>query len=163
MAQEVFRELETAITAEVEQRVARWAGPAVHFLFELAFCLLPGFLLFHMARNFFYEHLWLKQPLLGFDFLFQAALWCTLWGVVLGVLILNRLNRGLGRKIEKLVGTLSLNAMVNTLFSDPAERCEAIRRHAEALRGLEAELARLRGEVGEVADLGLGALKSPEV
>src|SRR5262249_29730565 len=91
MAQEVFRRLETDITAEVEHRVARWAGPGIHLLFELAFCLLPAFLLVHMARNFFYEHLWLKQPLLGFDFLFQAAFWCALWGVGLGALILNRL------------------------------------------------------------------------
>ena len=162
MAQEVFRQLESDVTVEVERRVARWAGPGVHLLFEGLFCLLPAFLLFHMARNFFYEHLWLKQPLLGFDFLFQAAFWCTLWGVVLGVLILNRLNRGLERAIEGFVASLSSDTIFTSLFSEAADRCRAIRRHAETLRGLESEQAHLRAEVGEVADLGLGSLRARE-
>ncbi len=162
MAQEVFQRLESDVTAEVEQRVARWAGPGVHWLFEAAFCLLPGFLLFHMARNFFYEHLWLKQPLLDFNFLIYAVFWCTLWGVALGALILNRLNRGLDRRIEGFVSSLSSDTIFGPLFADPLNRCEAVRRHAEALRRHEAELARLRAEVGEVAELGLGSLKAPE-
>ena len=62
------------VEREVERRVARWAGPGIHLLFEFLFCLLPAFLLYHMARNFFYEHLWLKQPLLGFDFFFDSGL-----------------------------------------------------------------------------------------
>jgi hypothetical protein len=161
MAQEVFRELETGINTEVELRVMRRAGPMIHFVFEIVFCLLPVFLIAHMARNFFYEHLWLKQPLLGFDFFFQAAFWCTLWGVGLGALILNRLNRGLDRRIESLVSSLSSDSMLQTLFADPADRCEAIRRHTQALHGIESELAHLRSEVGEVADLGLGAIKTP--
>ena len=162
MAQEVFRKLETDVTVEVERRVARWAGPGIHLVFEVLFCLLPGFLLFHMARNFFYEHLWLKQPLLGFDFLFQATFWCTLWGVALGALLLNRLNRGLERAIVGLVSSLSSESVFTSLFADASGRCEAVRHHADGLRGLEAELAHLRTEVGELADLGLGALKVPE-
>jgi hypothetical protein len=113
-----------------------------------------------MARNFFYEHLWNKAPLLGFDFLFQAAFWCVLWGVSLGAVVLGWLNRGLDRQIEGLVARLSPEGLFDSLFADVASRCQAIRRLSESLREIEAALGPLERQVGSVEDLGLGRLNA---
>ena len=94
MALQVYQKLETEIAGVIEHRVAHRAR-IVHLAFELAFCILPVYLVFHMGRNFFYEHLWRNSPLLGLDFFFQAAFWCLIWGVIVGALLLNWLNSGL--------------------------------------------------------------------
>ena len=143
----------------IERRVARRAGRFVHVLFEIAFCFLPAYLVFHMGRNFFYEHLWRGAPLLGMDFFFQAAFWCLLWGIAIGALLLNWLNRGLDRELKEVVIRLSPEHLFDALYSDSAAACQAIRRHADGLASLERDLKQLEEEVGGVLDLGLGGLR----
>ena len=159
VALQVYQRLEADVGEVIERRVARRVGRFVHALFEIAFCFLPAYLVFHMGRNFFYEHLWRGTPLLGMDFFFQAAFWCLLWGIAIGALLLYWLNRGLDRELKEVVVRLSPEHLFDALYSDSAAACQAIRRHAEGLASLERDLKQLEEEVGGVLDLGLGGLR----
>ena len=80
------------------------AGVFIHGVLELLFIALPALLLWRLAKNFFYEHLWVEssRPLLGFDFLLQSALWIVVWGLLLRGLLAWRLQRGLKRDLSAL-------------------------------------------------------------
>ena len=121
---------------------------------------LPAYLVFHMGRNFFYEHLWLERPLLGLDFFFQAAFWCLVWGVLIGGLLLAWLNRGLDRELKDVVVRLSPEHLFDALYADSTASCQAIRRHVSVLDTLQRDLKQLENQVGGVLDLGLGALRA---
>lgn len=161
LALNAYQRLETEIGAVIETRVARRAGPLVHIVFELAFCVLPAYLVFHMGRNFFYEHLWWNSPLLGLDFFFQAAFWCVVWGLLLSVLLLHWLNRGLDRDLKAAVNRLSPEHLFDSLYAESTSACRAIRDHLSDLGQLEHDLKQLEEEVGGVLDLGLGGLRLP--
>jgi hypothetical protein len=160
VALQVHQKVESEITAVIEQRITQRAQRSVHWFFEAAFCLLPIYLVFHLARNFFYEHLWLKSPLLGLDFFFQATFWCIAWGAGMGWLLLAWLNWGLDRELKGIVARLSSERLFDALFAESAAACHAIRRHEASLTTLEHELKQLEDEVGGVLDLGLGALRT---
>jgi hypothetical protein len=160
VALQVYQKLESDVSEVVERRVARRAGRWVHVLFEILFCFLPAYLVFHMGRNFFYGHLWNGAPLLGLDFFFQAAFWCLLWGVLIGGLLLNWLNRGLDRELKDAVVRLSPEHLFDALYADSTASCQAIRRHVAVLSTLERDLKQLEDEVGGVLDLGLGGLRT---
>ena len=160
VALQVYQKLESDVSEVIEHRVARRAGRWVHVLFELAFCFLPAYLVFHMGRNFFYQHLWQGAPLLGLDFFFQAAFWCLLWGVLIGGLLLHWLNRGLDRELKDAVVRLSPEHLFDALYADSSAACQAIRRHVAVLSTLERDLKQLEDEVGGVLDLGLGGLRT---
>ncbi|WP_165226171.1 GTPase domain-containing protein [Aquisphaera insulae] len=157
-----YQKLDTEAGAIIERRVATRASRPVHVLFEAAFCLLPAYLAFHMGRNFFYEHLWNRAPLLGLDFLLQAALWCLIWGVLLGFLLLHLLNRGIVRELKGAVIRLSPADLFESLYADSAAACLSIRGHAATLDSIARELGQLKGAVGGggVLDLGLGGLRT---
>jgi hypothetical protein len=159
VAMQVYQKLESDIAAAIEQRVARRAGRLVHIAFELVFCILPAYLVFHMGRNFFYEHLRHNSPLLGLDFFFQAAFWCLLWGIIIGALFLTWLNSGLDRRLKEVVIRLSPEHLFDVLFADTTAACQAIFHHVDGLANLERELRQLEDHVGGVLDLGLGALR----
>lgn len=160
VAVEVYRRLDAEINEVVERRVARRAGRATHWAFEIAFALLPAWLVLHMAKNFFYDHMIQGRPLLGLDFALQAAFWCILWGAAVGGLLLHRLNRGLHQDLKSVVDRLAHAPLLDALCRDASEACAAVKTHAEALAAVERDLADLERRVGGVLDLGLGALRA---
>ena len=159
VALQAYQKIETEIGKVIEGRVARRAGPLVHIFFETGFCLLPAYLVFHMGRNFFYEHLWQKAPLLGLDFVFQAAFWCVAWGVLVSGLLLYWLSRGLDRELKEAVVRLPPEHLFDSLYAESTAACQAIRHHVASLAKLDEDLKQLEDEVGGVLDLGLGALR----
>jgi hypothetical protein len=160
VAVEVYRRLDAEINEVVEVRVARRAGRATHWAFEIAFALLPAWLVLHLARNFFYDHMIFGRPLLGLDFAVQAAFWCILWGAAVGGVLLHRLNRGLHKDLKAVVDRLAHAPLLDSLCRDASDACAAVRTHADALAAVERDLADLERRVGGVLDLGLGALRA---
>ncbi|WP_165074624.1 GTPase family protein [Paludisphaera rhizosphaerae] len=159
VAVDVYRRLDAEINEVVEKRVARLAGKTTHLVFEVLFALLPAWLVLHMAKNFFYDHMIQGSQLLGLDFVFQALFWCLLWGVAIGAILLHRLNRGLDQDLKAVVERLAKAPLLDSLCRDAAEACASVRTHAEALSALDRDLTDLERRVGGVVDLGLGALR----
>lgn len=158
-AVEVYRKLDAEINGVVERRVSHRAGGAVHLVFEILFGLLPAYLIFHLGRNFFYEHLWLGGPLLGLDFFVYAVLWSLIWGAAIIGSLLRWLNRGLDAELKAVVDRLAGAPILDSLCRDASTACAAIKAHADALKTIERDLNDLEGKVGGVLDLGLGSLR----
>ena len=158
-AVEVYRKLDAEVNDVVERRVSRRAGRAVHIAFEILFSLLPAYLILHLGRNFFYEHLWLGRPLLGLDFFVYSVIWCLIWGAAIIGFLLRWLNRGLDAELKAVVDRLAGAPILDALCRDAADACAGIKAHADALKAIERDLSDLEGKVGGVVDLGLGSLR----
>ena len=162
VALQVYQKLELDVAEVIEHRVARRAGRFVHVLFEIAFCFLPAYLVFHMGRNFFYEHLWRGAP-------------CSAWtsssrrrsGACSGEChrrpapLLAESGpgpRAQGSRRPPLTRT-SVRCLVfrlsRRLPGDPPPR--------RGLASLERDLKQLEEEVGGVLDLGLGGLRASDL
>src|SRR4029077_4459716 len=117
-ARQLHEKIEAAIQSTIQQRAARRASRWFHSLLEILFLSLPAVLLWRLAKNFFYEHLWLEStgPLLGFDFFLQSALWVIVWGLVLRGLLAWRLQRGLRRDLDTIVEQLTPDVALGPLF-----------------------------------------------
>src|SRR5262249_46322579 len=113
------QQIESALNQIVERRVAGRAGRLFHGILELLFVALPAVLLWRLAYNFFYEHLWLgsTQPLFGFDFLLQSALWILIWGLVLRGFLAWRLQRGLMSDLATVTNQLDSAASLSPLLA----------------------------------------------
>jgi hypothetical protein len=135
-----------------------------HGVLEILFIALPALLLWRLAKNFFYEHLWLDpaRPLLGFDFLFQSALWVVLWGLVLRGLLAWRLQRGLKRDLSAIIDQLTPGTVFGSLFQNFIVPTASIRQHIDRLNILRADVDRLRRELESAAPWQLGRLSPPQ-
>lgn len=158
-AVEVYRKLDAEINDVVERRIARRAGGPVHLVFELLFGILPAYLILHLGRNFFYQHLWLGRPLLGLDFFIYSVIWCLIWGALIIGFLLRWLNQGLDAELKEVVNRLAGAPILDALCQDAATACAEIKTHADALKSIERDLSDLEGKVGGVLDLGLGSLR----
>jgi len=156
VARRLYQQVEVALNQAAEQRVARTAGRPLHLATELIFAALPAYLLLQMAGNFFVERPFYGRPLLGVEFYLQAVFWVVLWGVTLRAGLIALLNRGLDQDIAALVASVETEAVLGPLFSDAAGVCRTVRKHAEALGELEAQLDRLRDQLGRVEEFGVG-------
>ncbi|HEY2880924.1 MAG TPA: dynamin family protein, partial [Pirellulales bacterium] len=118
VAGELYSHVDAEINSAIQRRAAGKAGWLFHGVLEILFIALPALLLWRLAKNFFYEHLWLDpaRPLLGFDFLFQSALWVVLWGFVLRGLLAWRLQRGLKRDLSAIIDQLTPGTVFGSLF-----------------------------------------------
>lgn len=158
----LYQNVEAQITAAIENRASRKAGILTHGILEILFAILPGVLLWRLAKNFFYDHLWLEssQPLLGIDFLAQSLLWVLAWGLLLRGLLAWRLQRGLSRDISKLVDRLRPESTLGPLFDRFAVPTAAIRQHILGLGPLRQELDRLQQEIQSAQPTQLGRLRA---
>jgi 50S ribosome-binding GTPase len=143
LADQLGRQAAAAVEELVERRVARAAGPIFHGLLELLFLALASLLAARLAYNFFYEHMWLAKPLLGLNYLVYAALWLSVWGLILRWILGVRLQLGLRREIRNLVRNFDCRNAVAPLFSDRRQAAERIRRQLAALE----PIAGLRDEI----------------
>jgi hypothetical protein len=148
-AQRLYSHLEVEVGEVIHKRASRRAGSAFHFVLEVLFLALPALLLGRLAKDFFYDHLWLgsTHPLLGFDYLLQSALWIVVWGLVLRGLLAWRLQRGLKRDLGKLVDRLAPEEALGPLLEESVAPARAIEEHAARLSDISTDLDRLRREL----------------
>jgi hypothetical protein len=157
----LYQQVETEVESAIQRRVARRAGAAFHFLLELLFTALPAVLLFRLAKNFFYDNLWLEstKPLLGIDFLIQAALWVLVWGLLLRGWLAWRLQRGLKRDLSAIVDGRTPEAALGSLFEEFALIAARIRHHTAALKPICNGADRLRQDLESMGPWRLGRLR----
>jgi energy-coupling factor transporter ATP-binding protein EcfA2 len=161
-AQRLYQQLETDVASVVQNRASRRAGGVFHFILEVLFLVLPALLLGRLGRDFFYDHLWLgsTQPLLGFDYLLQSAIWITVWGLALRGLLAWRLQRGLNRDLAKLVERLTPDDALGPLLEEFVAPAGAIEEHAGRLSDVSTDLDRLRRELHAASTSQLSRLVS---
>ena len=160
------QQLETQVDAEIssaiERRVAGKAGVFIHGVLELLFIALPVLLLWRLAKNFFYEHLWVEPscPLLGFDFLLQSALWIVVWGLLLRGLLAWRLQRGLKRDLSADRSIESHDGLGPAVRRIHRAGRKSIQQHLDKLASLRSEIDRLQNDLESDGPWQLGRLRS---
>jgi len=161
-AQRLYEQIDVEISSAIEQRTSRRAGAVFHGFLELLFLTLPAVLLWRLAKNFFYEHLWLNssQPPLGLDFLAQSAFWILLWGLLLRGILAWRLQRGLRRDLRMLVGQLTPESTLGPLFDEFAATAAAILQHTAGLAWWCQEVDRFHHDLESAGPWQLGRLQS---
>ena len=124
------------------------------FCYEAFFTLLPGFLLYRVGRNFFYDSFWLEKPLLDTNFYIPAALFLACWAGVFVMSYTWRLRRGLTRRIEAMARELATAKAGSGLFPDLEQRCAEFARHRDRLDQFSESLDSIRQNyaAGQVDD-----------
>jgi hypothetical protein len=140
-------QVERALADLAIDRSRRRAGAVFHFVMELLFLVLPGYLLGRLAYNFFYEHIWERAPLYGLDFLVQALLWTIVWGLLLRGLLVFRLQRGLTRDIRSAIDAMTPQSALGPIFTDLEAEAHEVERQAERLAEFRAQTGSLRKEI----------------
>jgi len=161
-AQRLYGQLEVEVDEVIQKRASRRAGAFFHLVLEMLFLALPALLLGRLAKDFFYNHLWLDstQPLLGFDYLLQSALWIVVWGLALRGVLAWRLQSGLKRDLAKLIDRLTPDEALGPLFEEFSSPAAAIQQHAATLPAISDDLDRLRRELHAASPTQLGRLTS---
>lgn len=159
LARQLYARVESEIDAAIERRVARKAGAFFHFLLEILFCIVPGYLIYHMARNFFYDHPFRDTPLLGLEYWAQAGLWVLLWGLLLRGLLVWRLRSGLRRDVNSLLQNWTPDEALSSLFADLDRLAAQVLEHVEGLRRIGREVERLQDQFGGVSEWKLARLR----
>jgi hypothetical protein len=160
-ARRLYQQVDSKVESAIERRVAKRAGAVFHFLLEMLFITLPAVLLYKLAKNFFYDHLWMEavKPLLGLDFLIQSALWVLVWGLVLRGVLACQLQRGLKRDLSAIAEKLSPDDALGPLFGEFASAAAKVRNHATSMVPIRNDAQRLRDDVESSGSWQLGRLK----
>ena len=114
------------------------------FSYEALFTLLPGFLLYRVGRNFFYDSFWLEKPLLDTNFYIPAALFLVCWAGMFVMSYTWRLRRGLTQRIEAMARELASVKAGAGLFPDLEQRCAEFAHHRDRLDQFSANLDSIR-------------------
>jgi len=134
---EIASELET-MTDRLVQRCQRlW----FRSLYEMLFSTMMLGLLYLLAKNFFYDFVWLNnhEGLYGIKVYGASLFWLTIWGIVLLFFFTMTLRRGIERTIQKTSRDWHRLPALNGLFAaleTETTRILAFRDELESLKGL---------------------------
>jgi hypothetical protein len=136
---------------ETAKRHSHWL---TRYRYELSFAVLPGFLLYRIGRNFFYDSYWLGQPHLDANFYIPAALFLLLWGGMFVMSFTSRLRSGLTRNVQQLARDLAAAKMGAGLFPEIEQQCREFTRERDRLAELLAKIDSIRGQYAGATELG---------
>lgn len=126
---------------DAAKRHSHWT---TRLVYEALFILLPGFLLYRVGRNFFYDSFWLEKPLLDTNFYIPALLFSLCWTAAFVMSYTTRLRRGLTTRVERLARELARVQVGAGLFPELEQRCAEFRRHRDRLELFSANVESIR-------------------
>jgi hypothetical protein len=129
----------------VARLAARHTGWFTRGFYELMFCTMIVFLMFRLAKNFFYDS-WLApdpSPVLGLDFYLVAIFWLLLWCLLLIFALTRRLRRGLRREIDRLAVEWRSPSSAAGLFAHLEAECQKAIQFRRDLDGLEEQVNKM--------------------
>lgn len=124
------------------------------FRYELAFAILPAFLLYRIGRNFFYDAFWLGQPHLDTNFYIPAFLFLLLWAAMFVMSFTARLRSGLTRRVQELARELAGVKVGSGLFPTIEQQCREYSHEADELDRFLSRIDGIRNQYSETSDLG---------
>lgn len=124
------------------------------FRYEMAFAILPMFLLYRTGRNFFYDSFWLGKPHLDTNFYIPAALFLVLWAAMFVMSFTARLRSGLTRRVQKLARELASVKVGAGLFPTIEQQCHEFHRESDDLDRFLSKIDSIRDQYAVSSDLG---------
>ncbi len=139
------------IVSHQAQKHARWL---TRWCYDGALLLLVLPILYRMGKNFFIDSWlgpelgWSRQPapVLGVEFLVQAAVWVLVWCLLLVGLFSRRLRRGLRQKIQELCEQPSSES-TKQWFEPVEAEIRGVQQFEQEAKRLAQEVERLRRRV----------------
>lgn len=112
------------------------AGPGVRFVYESLFLVFPLFLLYRIAKNFFFDALFNDRPHLDTGFYIPAAIFLALWCGLFLWLFSRRVQRGLTSRIQQFAAELPRKHLPEGLFPELTTAVRTMRHHIAQLEGI---------------------------
>lgn len=133
------------------QRHSRWD---VRLWYEVLWSLLPTFLLWLVAKNFFYDALLFNRPYLDLRFYLPAIVFTILWSGLFLMAFTGRLRRSLRRDVATITTDLAGSRAGARLFPALEAACRDFERDSEVLDGLAANVDTIRARHSQWGALG---------
>jgi hypothetical protein len=130
-----------ALILESAKNNSHWS---TRCMYEVGFALLPGFLIYRIGRNFFYDSFWLEKPLLDTNFYIPSALFLACWAWFFVMNYTRRLRRGLTVRIQELAYEMAQAKAGISFFPELDERCAEFAHHRDQLLQLANNLDAVR-------------------
>ena len=132
----------------------RNSGPIIRACYDLLFLVFPGFLLYRIGKNFFWDSLFQQASILSADFYLPAGIFLLLWCGLFLLLFTRRLNRGLRREVKQLVERLLARKFRHDLFPELRAQTDLAGQQYASLEELIEECHALRLEPATHSALG---------
>ena len=134
-AQQAGRSFVAEVATELESLIDRVArrntGWFTRWRYEFFLIAMLAFLLFRLAKNFFYDS-WLEPASIdGLEVYLVSAFWLILWSALLFWAFTGRLRRGLKHQINQLAAGWNNPKPAEGVFSELDSQCNRV----EAFRG----------------------------
>ncbi len=141
------------VIVSLARKNSRWWS---RIAFDVLFCALPGYVLYRMGRNFFYETHFANTPAeyLPPAFYIPPAVFFVLWTLLLIGIFTQRLRRGLRSEIRKLATQLVDIRLEHGLFPELEWTCRDAQQRVHDLEQFEVRLDNLQRESTTGVSLG---------
>ncbi len=152
--EEFFQDARREVNLAVERLAVRNSGPIIRACYDLLFLVFPGFLLYRIGKNFFWDSLFQQASILSADFYLPAGIFLLLWCGLFLLLFTRRLNRGLRREVKQLVERLLARKFRHDLFPELRAQTDLAGQQYASLEELIEECHALRLEPATHSALG---------
>ncbi len=142
--EEFFHDARLEVDRAVEHLGKRNSGVLTRFVYDTLFLAYPGFLLYRIGRNFFWDSFVNSQEILSADFYLPAGVFLLLWCGLFLMFFIRRLRRGLKKEVKNLVERMISRKLHNDLFPGLKQQCQLARTAMQELAELEQECHSLR-------------------
>lgn len=159
VAEEEFWTLaKVRLDQEIADAAQRNSGWGLRLTYELAFSVLPIWLLYRIGKNFFYDSWWQGAPLLETNFYIPALLFLALWAGVLLFCFTARLRRGMTRRVRQIAADVAAVRLSGGLFPGLGERCRDFHSSLAQLRDIAHLVHHVRDQIADIP--GLSSLRT---
>lgn len=152
--EEFFHDARLEVDQAVEHLGKRNSGPLTRFVYDTLFLAYPGFLLYRIGRNFFWDSFVQGQEILSADFYLPAGVFLLIWCGLFLMIFSRRLQNGLKHEVRQLVERMVARQFKTDLFPSLQRQCQSARRSLEELTELEEDCNGLRQQTKSTQPLG---------
>ncbi len=147
------------IISSLARRHSGWFRRTCYEFLWLAFV---SYLVIRIGKNFFWDSVFLKTPILTMDFYLAAGVFLILWSGFLLMLFTRGLRQGLNQQINALAVELAQSRLGSGLFPQLESACSEAHQVCRRLEHLAATTTEIRRHIAVSPGLGSARGKHPE-
>lgn len=162
-AEEVEEEFMENAQRQVDETISELArknsGPVKRLVFELLFMSYVTFVLLRVGINFFYQSLFLSEPILEANFYIPAAVFFVLWTGLLIMSFTRGLRDGLESRVSALAEKMVQRRLSHGLFPELEHACQQVRTNVDDLKAIGEQVSQLQTHIQRDSETGLGHVR----
>ena len=147
------RQVEDIISSLARRHSGWWRRAC----YEVLWLTFVSYLIIRIGKNFFWDSVFLKTPILTMDFYLAAGVFLVLWSGCLLMSFTRGLRRGLSQRINELAGELAQSRLGSGLFPQLESACSEAHQVCRRLEHLAVTTSEIRRHIA--VSPGLGAAR----